>query len=373
LWGRRFTLLTDHKPLVSIFGLKKGVPQMAACRLTRWAIALMNYSFDIEYCSMKNFCQADCLSRLPSSSYELFDANFDHREAEDELTVKQLIVELQAELPVTARVIAEAIEKDSVLKQVKQFVLSGWPEKCPREELRSYFIKRTKLSVSYGCLLWGIKTTAMNKDIEMKAQSCEGCATAQKNPAKVAVKPWEVADRPWKRIHVDFAGPINGNMFLIVVDAHSKYNGTQFTATEFTIFWAQNGIRHVTSAWYHVQSNGQVERFIDTFKPALKQSENHRPPQKDRLREFLMTYPHMSTKLTLSAMFLKRRISTVFDLMFPRGIENLKEQKRKMENTSGNRADRQFKIGKTVMVSDYTRDQKLWREGVIVGQQGQVT
>ncbi|KRY40653.1 Uncharacterized protein T01_3330 [Trichinella spiralis] len=220
LWGRRFTLLTDHKPLVSIFGSKKVVPQMAACHLTRWAIALMNYSFDIEYRSMKNFCQADCLSRLPSSSDELFEANFDHREAEDELTVKQLIVELQAELPVTARVIAEATEKGSVLKQVKQFVLSGWPEKCPREELRSYFIKRTELSVSYGCLLWGIRTVipmklrsrvlmklhethpgrermpAMNKDIEMKAQSCEGCATAQKNPAKMAVKPWEVADRP---------------------------------------------------------------------------------------------------------------------------------------------------------------------------------
>ncbi|KRY91706.1 Uncharacterized protein T4D_12865 [Trichinella pseudospiralis] len=141
----------------------------------------------------------------------------------------------------------------------------------------------------------------------MKAQSCEACATAQKNPAKVAVKPWEVADRPWKRIHVDFAGPINGNMFLIVVDAHSKCpevlhmsqitteqtieslktvfarfdNGTQFTATEFTIFCAENGIRHVTSAPYHAQSNGQVERFIDTFKPALKKSENHRPSKKD--------------------------------------------------------------------------------------------
>ncbi|XP_003369036.1 conserved hypothetical protein [Trichinella spiralis] len=58
--------------------------------------------------------------------------------------------------------------------------------------------------------------------------------------------------------------------------------------------------------------------------------------------------------------------------MFPRGIENLEEQKTKMENSSGNREDRQFKICETVMVRDYTRDRKLWREGVIVGQQGQV-
>ncbi|KRY56479.1 Uncharacterized protein T03_3767, partial [Trichinella britovi] len=356
LWGRRFTLLTDHKPLVSIFGSKKGVPQMAACRLTR----------------------------LPKR---------------------------RAELPVTARVIADATEKDSVLKQVKQ---SDWPEKCHREELRIYFIKRTELSVSYGCLLWGIRTVipmklrsrvlmklhethsgrermvsmarqfcwwpAMNKDIEMKAQSCEGCATAQKNPAKVAVKPWEVADKPWKRIRVDFAGPVNGKMFLIVVDAHSKWpevlhmphitteqtieslktvfarfgfpevlvsdNGTQFTSTEFTIFCPENGIRHVTSAPYHAQSNGQVERFIDTFKRALKKSTNDRRP----------------------------RIFNDFSCYSaPEGIENLEEQKRKMENTSGNRADRQFKIGETVMVRDYTRDRKLWREEVIVGQQGQVT
>ncbi|KRY08552.1 Uncharacterized protein T12_11188 [Trichinella patagoniensis] len=237
---------------------------------------------------------------------------------------------------------------------------------------------------------------AMNKDIEMKVQSCEGCATAQKNPAKVAVEPWEVADRPWKRIHVDFAGPVNGKMFMIVVDAHSKWPEVlhmphitteltieslkailaRFGFPEFTVFCAENGIRHVASVPYHAQSNGQVEIFIDTFKRALKKSTNDRRPQKDRLRKFLMTYritPHQSTELTLSGMFLKRRIRTVLDLMFPRGIDNLEEQMRKMENTSGNRADRQFKIGETVMVTDYTCDRKLWREGVIVGQQGQVT
>ncbi len=27
----------------------------------------------------------------------------------------------------------------------------------------------------------------------------------------------------WKRIHIDFAGPFLGKMFLIIVDAHSKW------------------------------------------------------------------------------------------------------------------------------------------------------
>ncbi|CAF4989432.1 unnamed protein product, partial [Rotaria magnacalcarata] len=47
LRGRKFTLLTDHKPLVSIFSPKKGIPTTSANRLQRWAIRLMGYTFDI--------------------------------------------------------------------------------------------------------------------------------------------------------------------------------------------------------------------------------------------------------------------------------------------------------------------------------------
>lgn len=49
LYGNRFTLITDHKPLVALFGPGKGIPQMTANRLQRWALILSNFVYDIEY------------------------------------------------------------------------------------------------------------------------------------------------------------------------------------------------------------------------------------------------------------------------------------------------------------------------------------
>ena len=62
LYGRRFVLVTDHKPLVSLFGPKKAIPPLAAARLQRWAITLSAYSYDIEYKSTSEHANADSLS-----------------------------------------------------------------------------------------------------------------------------------------------------------------------------------------------------------------------------------------------------------------------------------------------------------------------
>ena len=64
IFGRKFTLQTDHKPLLSIFGSKKGIPVYTANRIQRWALTLLTYDFDIEYISTSSFGYADVLSRL---------------------------------------------------------------------------------------------------------------------------------------------------------------------------------------------------------------------------------------------------------------------------------------------------------------------
>uniref|UniRef100_A0AAV2KXD0 ribonuclease H n=1 Tax=Knipowitschia caucasica TaxID=637954 RepID=A0AAV2KXD0_KNICA len=49
LWGRKFNLITDHKPLLTLFGEHKGLPTMAAARIQRWAIILSAYDYHIIY------------------------------------------------------------------------------------------------------------------------------------------------------------------------------------------------------------------------------------------------------------------------------------------------------------------------------------
>ena len=62
----------------------------------------------------------------------------------------------------------------------------------------------------------------MDKDIECMVKECMGCALAAKAPP-IKFSPWPKTDRPWARIHIDFAGPLEGYYYLIVVDSFSKW------------------------------------------------------------------------------------------------------------------------------------------------------
>ena len=68
LYGRHFTILTDHKPLERIFGPKTAIPSLAAMRLQRWAIILAAFNYSIKFVPSKQNALADALSRLPLPS-----------------------------------------------------------------------------------------------------------------------------------------------------------------------------------------------------------------------------------------------------------------------------------------------------------------
>ncbi|XP_062537694.1 uncharacterized protein K02A2.6-like [Armigeres subalbatus] len=78
----------------------------------------------------------------------------------------------------------------------------------------------------------------------------------------------------------------------------SDNNGVQFKSAEFASFCIDNAIDHITTAPYHPQSNGQAERFIDTFKRAIRKIRQGGEDIQAALDNFLLTYrtiPNPST------------------------------------------------------------------------------
>ena len=64
LYDRCFTLMTDHKSLVTIFGPKSAVPTLAAARMQRLALILQAYKYDVKYRPSREHENADALLRL---------------------------------------------------------------------------------------------------------------------------------------------------------------------------------------------------------------------------------------------------------------------------------------------------------------------
>ena len=97
-------------------------------------------------------------------------------------------------------------------------------------------------------------------------------------------------------------------------------NGVQFTSTEFKSFIEKTGINHIRTAIYHQSSNGQVERYFQTIKQAVRAEKQSKKPIDEKINDFLMSYrstPHTTTSFSPAQLFIGRNISTKIDLIKP--------------------------------------------------------
>ena len=213
LCGRKFTLVTDHKPLTSILGPKKGVSAVAAARLQRWALLLSAYTYELEFRATALHSNADALSRLPLPGKP--------REAVSE-TKLYYLQQLDC-LPVTSQEIQKATERGPILNKVHSYLLRGWPAQLDAI-LRMYHSKLAELSVEAGCMMWGgrviipkaltrkvleelhrehmgvakMKSLArsyvwwpgITKDLETLAKACTHCSAVKQAPATAPMHPW---------------------------------------------------------------------------------------------------------------------------------------------------------------------------------------
>ena len=62
----------------------------------------------------------------------------------------------------------------------------------------------------------------LNRQIKETTKNCVHCQKVKNAPPVTPLHPWNWPSVPWQRIHIDFAGPLQGQTFFIVVDSHSK-------------------------------------------------------------------------------------------------------------------------------------------------------
>ena len=447
IYGRKFTLETDHKPLLGIFGSKKGVPGYTANRLQRWAIILMNYDFNINYTSTLEFGHADVLSRLikqtpmPDEDYVISCVKCDGDVMEESLQ----------QLPLKYEDIKRATLKCEDLKLVMRFLKEGWPDKKDvlkhHPKICKFSARRDELQEIDECLFYGERIVLpvplqqkvlkqlheghpgisrmtqlarsyvywpnIDEHIKEFVQSCASCISYAKAPTKTLLESWPKPTTPWYRLHIDYAGPVHGLWYLVIVDAYSKWlevfqttttttqntieclretfarfgvpmelvsdNGTQFTSSSFKKFCLDNGIKHLTTAPYHPQSNGQAERFVDTLKRTMNKLKGSGDTVAQDLQTFLRTYRSTPSAATPSGKspaeeFLGRPVRTTLDLM-KNSNHPLMSTNHKQNNQFNRKHGaklRDFEIGEQVSAICYRDNKSFWASGIITRRIGKV-
>ncbi|XP_061716634.1 uncharacterized protein K02A2.6-like [Cydia pomonella] len=430
LFGRRFTLRTDHKPLSYIFGNKSGIPQTAASRLQRWAARLAAYDFSVEFVRSVDNGPADALSRLPLPC---------EGRASEAVSYVQLV---EDSLPVSFKEVARETQKDSVLNRIYGYVLFGWPSVTSCEDEKAYFSRKSDLFVDMGCLVYKYRVViplairkrvldelheghlgihkmknisrhyvywpGIDGDIEAVCRACSACRAVRDAPPHAPLHPWEYPLNPWSRLHADFAD-CDGKRYLIVVDSHSKWieailmkntdaratilvfrsifarfgfpeqlvtdNGPPFFSNEFKMFCIENCIKHVTSAPYRPQGNGAAENAVKTIKKAIKRALHEGVDVTIALNTFLFQYrncEHATTGVSPAVALMRRRLRGRLDALRPDRAAGVRAAQERQVTTAGG-TPRSVNVGDVVFARDYTLRGEKWSEGRVKSQTGPVS
>ena len=448
LLGRKFVLRTDHRPLLTIFNATKVTPPTrTSSRLTRWALQLSQYDYQIEYKNSRDHGNADALSRLPIGT----DVKFDESNKEEE-EAEKYVAELEKQFikdgPIYYHQLQKYTSSDSILRQVIHYIHNGWPSRIQDSEIRSFVTCKHELSVVEGCILKhneGVRMVIpkairpqllqqlhrahvgtdrmkqlacryiwwpnINADIDRITKCCEACTLYRNKPPVVPLHPWEFPHHPWARVHIDYAGPFFGFMWLIIVDAYSKWpevvklhvgstsaKQTVWALTkifarfgvpwqvvtdnglQFKTFCNQRGILHSRIPAYHPSSNGQAERFVQTFKRGIKKGMEEEGAQlEDVVDTFLAVYrntSHHTTGECPVVSLMGRPLRCVLDLLQPydgnHSDQQLQDKVRLSQEKQKNydkkaRHRKSLVLGDAVLVRQPDRQGKeIWRPATIV-------
>ena len=354
LYGKAFTLITDHRPLESIFNnLKK----TQSARLERWRLRLTTYKYKVTY-RPGSINISDYLSRHPNLRHAHTSIAEDYVNFISGHALKSNSMRLVD--------VAEATENDNTIRSVIRALDSNdWknPQKCHIDSFNCYKQLSHELAVVHApegtVLLRGtrlcipeklqnqvvmlsheghqgrVKTKSllretcwfpyMDKTVDEICKNCIPCQAATTTCTAEPIKPTPLPSSVWDEVSIDFFGPINnGEYLMVVIDDYSRYplveklkstsadaviprletifamfgqvsivrtdNGPPFQGHKFKEFAEHMGFKHKKITPLHPKGNAIVESFMKPMAKAIKTANANGENYKNSLRTFLLNY-----------------------------------------------------------------------------------
>lgn len=244
LYGKFFWLVTDHKPLVAIFGERvKPSP-----RIERWKLRLMAYDYKVMYRPGKSNI-ADPLSRLCQSAPEQGNS-FD----EESERIIRAVADSSCPVSISVDQIVAATKTDIELQEIIKwlpFHPRRWPKSLHRykkiaDSLTSdgdLLIKDQRIVIPR-CLQTQILQlahnphlgilsmkrrlrtkvwwTRMDQMVDDFVHNCTECILVSATYTE-PISRIEIPNGPWKKVAIDFTEVVNGIHLLVITDYFSRY------------------------------------------------------------------------------------------------------------------------------------------------------
>ncbi len=269
--GLKFSIETDHKPLVPLLGTKQ--LDKLPPRVLRFRLRLMRFDYTISHVPGKLLYTADTLSRAPITSKIVGEA--------------EMLMELSIRnLPGSTQTCEDYQKADPICKRVIQYCQSGWPRRKGEMEAKlvPYWKERSDLTVAKDGMLLYQKRIVVPKQSQSKTldkihtghqgiQRCRllantavwwpGISSEVENmvhqcpkratPNKQQMIPSEL---PWQKVATDLFHLIGKN-YIAVVDYFSRYPEINGTTSNCII----KILKEIFSRWGRIDSISSGERI----------------------------------------------------------------------------------------------------------------
>ncbi|CEF61625.1 Reverse transcriptase domain and Integrase, catalytic core domain and Zinc finger, CCHC-type domain and Peptidase A2A, retrovirus, catalytic domain and Ribonuclease H-like domain and Peptidase A2A, retrovirus RVP subgroup domain and Aspartic peptidase domain-containing protein [Strongyloides ratti] len=375
LLGRKFILQTDSLPLKFLLAPDTSLPNIILRRIDRWSCQIKRFQYTTEYVNTKMFGKADALSRLPLLENQEWEKNDTEAaaimlvensplntdkvriESGKDKVFKQLIKfikigwpkALKGKLKEFDRIKLELAENNGIIMKGEQLVI---PLCLRKEVLQKLHLGHTGIVRMKILARSNVYWPGMNKEIENLSKTCETCNKIGTPVAKTNLHPWQPSVETFERIHIDLCGPMNGKTFLVLYDTYSCYpfivqvkkgdseeiieildkifidftypkllvsdNGPNLVSAKMNEYLRSNGIKHLTAAPYHPQSNGAAENLVKKFKISYYRSINDGNSSKESVKIFLKSYRNSPSSRTGKC---------PVELMFNRKVKIINDEK----------------------------------------------